>query len=252
MKNLPENNQLSTWRFELKYRISVFELHKMRIALRPFMVKDYFTNIAPSGGYLIRSLYYDTYDYRAYSEKMAGDHERIKFRLRTYTLDIEENSRIRVEMKVRKGNAMEKHVVHVSIDDYNYFVKKKHWPENDNPILQEFERYMHLWNLKPQVLIQYNREGYEDREKNGIRITFDQNVCAAHCNKLFPTEPVFFRNFQKNAVILEIKCKDKHSLWLRNFVRNYGLRWVANSKFTQAIQSARNDLFHPDGVVIIR
>ena len=252
MKNLPENNQLSTWRFELKYRISILDFHKMRIALRPYMVKDYYTNKASPNGYLIRSLYYDTYDYRAYQEKMAGDHERIKFRLRTYTTDNVENPRIRVEMKVRKGNAMEKHVVHVSTDDYNYFIKRNKWPANDNPMLQEFERYIHLWNLKPQVLIQYYREGYEDREKDGIRITFDQNVCAAHCNNLFPKDPVFFRNFQQNTVILEIKCKNNHPIWLRDFVRNYGLRWVANSKFTQAIQSVRNDLYHPDGVVIIR
>ena len=252
MSSMTESNQLSTWRFELKYRVSILDYYKMRVAIRPYMVKDFYTNIASSNGYLIRSLYYDTYDYRAYNEKMAGDHERIKFRLRTYTTDVKENPRIRVEMKVRKGNAMEKHVVHVSTDDYNFFVWKKHWPENDNPILQEFERYMHLWNLKPQVLIQYNREGYEDREKDGIRITFDQNICAANSNNLFPTGPVFFRSFQQNTVVLEIKCKNKHPLWLRDFVRNYGLRWVANSKFTQAIQSARNDLYHPDGVVIIR
>jgi len=242
----------STWRFELKYRISAFDFQRLRIAIRPFMVKDHFTLKAPPGGYLVRSLYYDTYDYRAYHEKMSGDHERIKFRIRTYSKEFKANPLIRAEMKVRKGNAMEKHGVLVSPDDYLCFMQKKYWPIKDNPVLQEFERYMHLWALQPKVLIQYYREGYQDREKEGIRITFDRQVSGAHSDSLFPNYPVFFRSLQPNTVILEIKCKNKQPIWLRDLIRNYGLRWVANSKFTQGIQSARKDLYHPNGVVIVR
>lgn len=252
MKDLPHNTKQTSWRFEIKYRISVLEYHKLRIAILPFMKRDYFTQVAPPGGYMIRSLYYDTYEYRAYHEKMNGDHERIKFRLRTYSKDLKDDTFIRAEMKVRKGNAMEKHGVPITADDYTHFIREKHWPDNTNPILHEFERYVHLWTLKPQTLIQYYREGYEAREKDGIRITFDQMIYGAHSDTLFPIPPIFYRNLQPQAVILEIKCKHQQPLWLRNLIRNYGLRWVANSKFTQSIQSARKDLYHPNGVVFIR
>ena len=155
-------------------------------------------------------------------------------------------------MKVRQGNAMEKHGVMVSASDYLHFMKYKHWPQNNNPILQEFERYLHLWDLKPQVLIQYFREGYEDREKDGVRVTFDQKVCGVHSDTLFPNRNIFFRNFQQHVVILEIKCRHKQPFWVRDLIHTYGLKWVANSKFTQAIQSARKDLYHPDGIIIVR
>jgi hypothetical protein len=252
MKELSHDTKQSSWRFELKYRISAYEYHKIRIAILPFMRRDHFTQISPADGYMIRSLYYDTYDYRSYHEKMNGDHERIKFRMRTYSKDMTDNPFIRVEMKVRKGNAMEKHGVPVTADDYRFFMQQKHWPENSNPILHEFERYLHLWDLKPQILIQYYREGYEDREKDGIRITFDHKVCAAHSDTLFPDSHMFFRDFLPHTVILEIKCRHKHPAWLRDLIRNYGLRWVANSKFTQGLQAARKDLYHPGDIVIIR
>ena len=252
MEDLSYDIKQDTWRFELKYRISMLEYYKLRIAILPFMKRDYYTQIAPQKRYLVRSLYYDTYDYRAYHEKMNGDQDRIKFRLRTYFKNINDNQGIRVEMKVRKGNAMEKHGVVISADDYRFFMNKKHWPDNTNPILHEFERYLHLWTLKPQILIQYYREGYEDRERDGLRITFDHKVCGTHSDTLFPNSPAFFRNFQPHNVIMEIKCRHKQPVWLRNLIRNYGLRWVANSKFSQGIQSARKDLYHPNGVVFIR
>ena len=249
---MTNDSKQSSWRFELKYRINTLEYNKLRIAIRPFMKCDYFTQIAPPEGYLVRSLYYDTYDYKLYHEKMNGDHERIKFRLRSYSKEINGNSVIRAEMKVRRGNAMEKHGVLITMDEYLFFINKKCWPENTNPVLNEFERYRHLWALEPQILVQYFREGYEDRVKDGIRITFDHKVCALHSDTLFPTNEFFYRSLQHYNVVMEIKCRNNQPVWLRDLIRNYGLRWVANSKYTQSIQSARNDLYYPNGVVIVR
>ena len=51
---------------------------------------------------------------------------------------------------------------------------------------------------------------------------------------------------------MEIKYKDDLPSWVKNLVQAYGLKIIANSKFTQGIQAARHDLSHPDGIVIIR
>ena len=254
MHQLNTGSKQSAWRFELKYRISTFEYNKLRIAVRRFMKPDHYTAIIPPGkkGYLVRSLYYDTYDYKSYHEKMNGDHERIKFRIRTYSKKLDDDTDIRVEMKVRKGNAMEKYGVMVTADEYDFFMRKKRWENTNNSILQEFERLLHLWDLKPQVLIEYYREGFQDIMKDGIRITFDNKVRGTHSDTLFPEEPVFFRDFNPHTVVMEVKCRNEHPIWLRNLIRDYGLRWVANSKFTHGIQSARKDLYHPGGVVIVR
>ncbi len=242
----------SAWRFELKYRLNYLQYNKIKIAVKPYMQPDYYSRIAPGRRYLVRSLYFDSYDYHLYHEKMSGDSDRVKFRLRSYSATADQNPLIKAELKVRQSNAMEKYSAPVTVEQYSYFMAHRHWPENDDPVLSEFERALHLKDLKPQVLVQYRREGLEDRIKNGLRITFDHNVASVHSASLFPVGPSFFRAHHYHNVVLEIKCRDTQPTWLRDLVRDYGLRLLANSKFTQGIQVARHNLHHPDGVIIVR
>ncbi len=253
LKKTTDNSDIvkDTWRFELKYRITNLQYQKMKIALLPQMKMDFYTKKAKENRYLVRSLYYDTYDYNLYHQKMDGDSDRIKFRLRTYSKQVEEDTIIRVEMKVRQANAMDKLTELVSFADYKYFLKKKHWPASNSLVLEEFERYLHMKTLMPQVLIDYQREGFEDRAGEGIRVTFDHGVSSAHAKTLFP-DRVFFRKHNPGSIVFEIKCRHQRPYWLHNLIREYGLKLVANSKFTQGIQASRQDLYHPDGVVVIR
>lgn len=252
MHDAAKENKQSSWRFETKYRVSFFDYHKIRAALRPHMKEDYYTRSSMTGRYLVRSLYYDTYDYRLYHEKMSGDHERVKLRLRTYSQTPQSDSAIKAEMKVRKGNAMEKHSVIITLADGQHFIQKKQWYLNNNPVLQEFERCVHLLALNPQVLVEYFREGYEDRARSNLRITFDRKIRGAQSLELFPPSPVFWREFHPQVIVLEIKSREDLPWWLRHIIREYGLKWVANSKFTQAIQTARHDLYYPGGIVVVR
>lgn len=239
------------WRFELKYRINYFDYYQIRSALVPYMKKDYFTLKGQGQKYLVRSLYYDTYDYKSYDEKMSGDCDRIKFRLRTYSDTYSDEGKVRAELKVRRGNAMEKFTAFVNGCDYKSFMKNGLW-NVDNPVLDEYSRYVHLRELKPQILIQYLREGYEERARGGLRITFDHNVRSIQSDTLFPENNAFLRHHMPHTVVLEIKCRNERPQWLRNLVRDHGLKIIANSKFTQGIQASRHDLYHPDGVVLVR
>jgi SPX domain protein involved in polyphosphate accumulation len=238
-------------RIELKYRLNYFHYLKIRNAIIPYVKKDSFTLRSQGKGYLVRSLYFDTYDYKAYHEKMSGDSDRIKFRLRSYSQELDEHTVIKAELKVRKANVVEKHTTVISADYYKYFMRHHCWPENDNPILSEFERYVHLKELSPKVLIEYEREGYASRTKDDVRITFDHKVRSAQATNLFPGH-LFYKVHHPHGVVLEIKFHDELPLWLTLLAQSHGLKVIANSKFTQGIQVARNDLHHPDGVVVVR
>jgi hypothetical protein len=52
--------------------------------------------------------------------------------------------------------------------------------------------------------------------------------------------------------VLEIKFKDNLPLWLGNLVREHGLKVIANSKYTEGLQIARHDLYHPEKVILVR
>lgn len=238
-------------RFEFKYRIPYQQYLKAKNALEIYMKKDKFTLRSQGKGYLVRSLYYDTNEYASYHEKMAGDNQRVKLRIRSYSEVGIDDTPIRAELKMRRRNLVIKKSSFVTYKDYLNFRENEHWGIEDNPTLIEFERYMLSYLHQPKVLIQYNREGYKSRDGNDLRITFDHKVKSGHSNSLFP-DKIFLREHYPHVVIMEIKFKEGLPIWVKKLTQSLGLRIVANSKFTQAIQVSRNDLYHPGGIVVVR
>jgi SPX domain protein involved in polyphosphate accumulation len=238
-------------RFELKYRLTYFQYLKVRNAIRPYMTIDAFSRRAPKNCYLVRSLYFDTPDYHAYEQKMSGDCDRVKFRLRTYAAENSATNPIRVELKLREGNLTIKKSVFVSNDEYQHFIERHHWQNLQHPVTTEFERQSLSQGLNPVVLIEYDREGYDTRFTSDLRITFDHQVRSAHSSTLFP-EHTFFQTFMPRGIVLEIKFKESLPFWLNSLVRSQGLKVIANSKYTQGLQVSRHHLHHPENVILVR
>ena len=244
MSSPSQQEIITSRRFESKYKISRQQYYQIRNALVPYMRFDPFTRAASENKYLVRSLYFDTPDYQAYFEKISGDCNRVKFRIRTYIETIESNPTIRVELKVRKGVMMEKYGYFVAASQYQEFMNEWHWSMENIPVLDEFERNLHLKQLQPKILVEYFREGFQSRSREDIRITLDHKVRSAFSTSLFPKKS-FFRLHHPHVIILEIKHYEKQPDWLRNIVQQHSLKVVANSKYAQGIEVARPDLVTP-------
>jgi len=225
------------WRFEYKYRLTYQQYLCVRSAILPFMKKDQFSLARPGGCYPVRSLYFDTDDLNNYEEKVNGDCDRVKLRIRSYSRIPTEGMNLRVELKARKGMAMEKHSTWIDHQAYLEFMAYGHWKTLPDAILQEFERYIHLKSQKPKIIVEYLREGYLSRGREPLRITFDHKVASAHAVSLFP-EQVFFRQHYPGFIVLEIKCDKRQPQWLRELVQDQALRIAPNSKYSQGIEIA--------------
>lgn len=235
-------------RFECKYRLDPFTYLQIRNALYPYMKKDSFTEKALSRGYVVRSLYFDTDDYQSYYEKMNGDSERVKFRLRTYPSNPQ--TAVRVELKMRKASLVIKKVALVSWAQYDHFMRTWHW-EVENPVLQEFSRILHARQLRPKVMIEYQREGFTTRVPSDLRVTFDHALKSVEAKSLTGAPP-FFRKHDPHSVVMEIKFQKPFPAWLKTIVQQYGLKMIANSKYAQAIQVSTHRFYHPDHVIVTR
>ena len=222
-------------RFELKYRLGVHEYHKARNALRAFIVPDLYTRKAESGKYLVRSLYFDTADYQAYNEKMTGEYGRIKLRLRTYSCSRKARPPIRVELKTRRGELIEKHSAFVTPEDYDAFMATRNWPDASEPVLAEFARLLHLRALRPKVLVEYQREAFLSRFGDDARITFDHDVRCGSATELFPQRLVC-RRTNRHVVVMEVKCRNERPPWLLRAITMCGMKSVPNSKYAQSIE----------------
>jgi len=241
----PELAYLGTdWRFEYKYRLPFSLYTKVKAFITPYMRMDDYTLDTPQKRYLVRSLYLDSDQFTNYIEKVHGDSDRVKLRIRTYTNSPMKSSPLRAEFKARRGIAVEKHSTWITLADYKTFSSSRHWLEHDDPILIEFERYVHMKNLRPKIIVEYHREGYRSRSKDNLRITFDHQVHSAHSAQLYPPHP-FFHEHYPGKIVLEIKCNDMQPPWLRRLVQEYGLRPCTNSKYVQGINIARKDIVTP-------
>ncbi len=239
-----KTTQVVPWRFEYKYRMDIWKYHQVKNNLVPFMEMDDYTRRTGNHRYLVRSLYYDNDQFQAYYEKIEGNFGRIKCRIRTYSDRLDSSSILKVELKNRWGESIEKYSTLISEEAYHYFRDNRHWPGQENPVLQEFERIYYLRAMRPKVLVQYYREGYKTRNHDDVRVTIDHDVRSCMADNLFPA-PAIFKAHHPHSLVLEIKCRRKQPTWLSQLVRRHGLKYIANSKYTQGIEAVRPDLISP-------
>ena len=189
-------------RHELKYNIAPAELAVLRGILRPLLSPD--PNGDENNEYIIRSLYFDTYDDQALEEKIAGVGMRKKYRIRIYNFS---DRVIKLECKHKLGDLISKSSVTIPRDLADQLIAGD--PEGlqrmRHPLLQEMYRQMKTRLLRPAVIVDYVREAYIHQAEE-VRITFDKQLRTGlfsfdMFDPKLPTYPVF----DDPVEILEVK-----------------------------------------------
>lgn len=194
-----------------------------------------FTRLAGPEGYFVRSLYYDTFDARAYVEKVTGLPNRIKLRIRTYAPRREQADLVRVELKTRQGAIVRKFSTVLSMDQYQRWQRDRNHPNPPDPVLIEFQRLLLLQCQRPNVLVDYRRQVLEPRDGSDVRITFDRDLRFAAAEELFPRS-AFFRPAAAQTVLLEIKTAGQPPRWLERILARLELPSTPNSKYAAGIE----------------
>lgn len=224
-------------RFEYKYILTLSQYYAFKHAITPYVMRDFYTEEAPNHRYLVRSLYFDTHDLRAFHERDDGQFGRIKIRVRSYVSQAEHCKQVSIELKTKRGSAMVKHASLIDYDDYAKWMENHRTPEAPDVVWQEFIRLLHVRSLQPQLLVEYEREGYVSRQREPFRITFDHGVKSGRAQTLFSQTTMAFH--RPKHIILEIKCGMQTPDWLKQLVRTYGLKAIPNSKYVQGIEVIR-------------
>ena len=189
-------------RHELKYHITPAELTVLRGILRPLLTPD--RNGDKNNEYIIRSLYFDTFDDQALEEKIAGVGMRKKYRIRIYNFS---DRVIKLECKHKLGDLISKQSISIPRDLADQLIAGD--PEGlqrmKHPLLHDVYREMKLHLLRPAVIVDYVREAYI-HEAEEVRITFDKQLRTGlfsidMFDAKIPTYPVF----DDPVEILEVK-----------------------------------------------
>lgn len=240
MKFLKLNNRIEehSYRYELKYIISLREYHLLKPLLENVMILD--ENSIEDCKYSVRSMYFDTLDDLDYKDKMYGIEKRKKVRIRIYNLD---DSLIKIEIKSKRNNLMCKEIMktdralldNIINNQYNKFL------DIDNEMSKKLYLYFSLNKVDPKVIIEYQREAYYYPFSN-IRVNFDMNIKANFYNKnIFDNNLNFIPIADNNSIVLELKFREFVPTWLKDILSSIKMNRSTFSKYCIAREIQRGE-----------
>ena len=175
---------MSGYRHEWKYLVSSAQIPLLRSRITRIMQPD--AHVNENGSYLVRSLYFDDPQNRCYYENENGTDPREKYRLRIYNHDTD---RIALECKRKERGMVRKTSCLLTIAQAQSLLRGEAIQETDQnePFLQAFCAKMRMQQLRPAVIVEYERIPFVYAPGN-VRITFDLHIssCAPCSGFLSP------------------------------------------------------------------
>lgn len=218
---------LKVSRFEFKYQINFIQYASLTSTLKNVLLEDKHNGTT---GYPIRSLYFDSYDDSDFYEKLSGQENRKKIRLRTYS---PESPLVKLEIKRKIGDSQEKKSIIITKEDAKELINLNY------DVLHSYEsetaamlyNIMKFSKLRPVVLIEYNRKAFI-HPMNNIRLTLDSDIRSSETNfDMFATNPILMPVENFYVAILEVKYNDFIYKWLTDLITPYSLNRESYSKY---------------------
>jgi hypothetical protein len=231
-------------RYEFKYIIPVGQIDELREAIRPYVRLDAFAEEMPNKEYTVRSIYFDSAHFDYYYEKIDGYKIRKKIRVRGYNVQ-KGGDTVFMEIKRKYKEPMEKSREKLTFEVMKRLVAGEGSRAfgdvpDDHGVNGAGKFLYHVFrnNLKPVVLVIYDREAFSDRFKPEIRLTFDKNlrsIAYPTIDDLYSEENVVYAN--KGNFVFEVKFNDHFPGWLRPITGRMGLLRESASKYVFCIDS---------------
>lgn len=210
-------------RVEKKYLISKAQYTAVADKVRKFTQKD---NYHKS---LVFNVYFDTDNYDLIIQSIDQPIFKEKLRARSYggydKVFLEIKTKLRREgfLEEQDNNIGYKRRVLITHKDYEQLLAGKHTmrelaarhieKDSDLQIADEIDYMIKRFDLKPRIMVYYDRESYKG--EHGLRLTFDTDL-------RYRTDSLKFRTRQKDqavfpdqhCIIMEIKAHGSIPLWL--------------------------------------
>lgn len=216
------------YRHELKYEITDAQLQLLKNRIHNLIPLD--SHAGASGGYTIRSLYFDDYDNRCMRENEDGTDPREKFRIRIYNAS---SQRITLECKRKERGKTHKTSCLLTLEQTRLLMEGKTVPDLNEqpPLLRKLTLLMMTRRMRPVVIVEYDRIPYIYKNGN-VRITLDTNICsssavAAFLDPVIPKRPVLPVGQQ----LLEVKYDEYLPDFIYRNLQLHSLRQTAFSKY---------------------
>lgn len=227
-------------RFECKYMIEPRMCEDIRTFIKPFMQPDPYALRHPNYTYPISSLYLDSPDLQLYNQVLAGEKNRFKLRVRTYSDKPEDpvffEVKRRMNLILSKRRAVLDRAAAREMLTKDFPTLPTGMAEGLMPDLDEFTSCRLLISAKPVLRVKYMREAYESRAKDPVRLTFDTKLSHAvtldgelsHSAGEWVETPL-------KGVILEMKFTDRYPPWMSDMAQLFQLTRCSVPKYVMSV-----------------
>lgn len=215
---------LKTFRHEYKYVIPYEEMLRLREKLNKVLKID-----RSFEGYMVRSLYFDSADDIDYYDKINGEMNRKKIRMRIYDY---EGELIKLEMKSKYDCHQLKQSLIISKNDALELIDGNYSVLLSYPYEFAKELYAVLLEgyYRPKEIIEYKRIAYV--ATTTTRITFDYEIMASsRISDFFKKDINYIDTLDKKDVILEVKFDRFLEPYISEILKNYINRNQSVSKY---------------------
>jgi len=227
-------------RHELKYYLPEEMYPELLRLIRPYTAPDPYLDRSRVRSYLVRSLYLDTDDLRSYHDKLCGIRNRKKLRIRAYN---QERSTVFLEIKRKYDNIIVKDRASVQIEElpslldrYGGYRLNGGRSNAENDVTMRFLSLIPALQLRPVLLIAYEREAYIGLFDDTARLTLDRNLryLPGRSHDLFYSGRDWFS--VKRPCILELKFNRVLPFFFKHVIRRLNLWAQAISKYCLCIE----------------
>lgn len=216
------------YRHELKYVVTDIQLAALKNRIQNLMARD--SHVGESGMYRIRSLYFDDCYDSCFIENEIGTDPREKFRIRIYNANPE---RISLELKQKEHGMTRKLSCLLTREQCEELMAGRPLSVASDypPVLNKLNLLMRTRQMRPKVIVEYDRVPYVDRLGN-TRITMDQNIMSSVEIDCFLKEEIHRRPVMAAGNhILEVKYDEFLPDYIYGNLQLPNLRQTAFSKY---------------------
>jgi hypothetical protein len=219
----------------MKFLLHRDSYHILRDTLRHWGRPDKYAG--KTGAYPVFSQYYDTQDLRFFYDKMDGEWEHIKVRVRQYSQEFGKAGLAFLEAKIKHNFWQSK--IRIPVDDVKLLRRPDKWSRIDKPGMDFFVATQAMTPLSPVCNVYYEREAFSIQDGvDTIRFNFDTNIAYLYADEKKVTRETLERRRMLKEVgcVLEVKTqKERLPDFLQAELRHVGARLTTFSKYTTAI-----------------
>jgi len=215
---------LKTFRHEHKYVLPYSEMLSLRTKFNELLEID-----RAYDGYMIRSLYFDSVNDDDYYDKLGGELDRKKIRLRIYDPDGE---LVKLELKAKHDYHQLKESLIINKEDAKELIKGNYGVllNYKDDLAKRLYVIMMEGYYRPKVIIEYQRIAY--KTNTTTRITLDFNIRKSNDYDSFFNKDINYIGLtDAKDIVLEVKFDRFLEPYISKFLEKYMSRCQSISKY---------------------